>query len=85
MDLTQWGWNFQWVWNVEKNIGNYSENFLRICTTVSRKTYINIEDKSKRSQFSYTGIVVVITMKLLEVVTQPYIYHIVAYWFFLMK
>ena len=44
--------------------------------TVSIKQCINIEDKSKISQFSYTVIVVSLTIKFLAVVTLPYIYKI---------
>ena len=46
---------------------------------MSRKPCINREDNSKSSQFSYTVIVIVRTMKLLEVVTLPYIYQIVMW------
>ena len=45
------------------------------CETVSRKPCINIEDKSKSSQFSYKSIVVTIKIQFLSVVTPPYIYH----------
>ena len=49
--------------------------FLRTCKTVSIKTFINREDKSKRSKFSYTAIVETRTTNFLEVVTPPSIYH----------
>ena len=48
---------------------------LRTCKTVSRKPYINRQDNSKISQFSYSVTVVSITIKLLEVVAPPSIYH----------
>ena len=49
--------------------------FIRTCKTVSRKSCINIESKSKSSKFIYTDIVFEITMKFLAGVTPPYIYH----------
>ena len=48
---------------------------LIICKTVSIKPYINREDQSEISQFSYTTIVVTITMQFLTVVTPPSIYQ----------
>ena len=42
---------------------------------MSRKPYVNGEYKSKISQFSYPFIFVAITVKVLEVVTPPYIYQ----------
>ena len=48
--------------------------FLRTCKTVSRKLFINSQDRSKISQFIYTFIVVTRTMKLLEFVTPPSIF-----------
>ena len=45
------------------------------CKTVSRKPCINREDNIKISQFNYTAIVLIITMKLLSVVTSPSIYQ----------
>ena len=48
---------------------------MRTCKTLSRKPCINREDKSKRSQLSYTYIVVTITMKFLEFVIPAYIYQ----------
>ena len=29
MKLTKWFWNFQWVWNDEKNIEKCSKNFFK--------------------------------------------------------
>ena len=49
--------------------------FLRTCKTVSRKSCIKIEDKNKISEFSYTVIVVEITMKFLVFIIPPSIYH----------
>ena len=50
--------------------------FLKTCKTVSIKPCINREDKSNSSQFSYTDIFLTKTMKFLEVLTPPSIYHI---------
>ena len=49
--------------------------FLKTCKTMSIKPCINRQDKSYRSQFVYTDIVVTRLMKLPEVVTPSYIYH----------
>ena len=48
---------------------------LRACKTVSIRPCISREYKIKISKFSYTVIVVAITLKFLAVVTPPYIYH----------
>ena len=52
-----------------------SDFVLRKFKTLSVKPCINREDNSKRSQFSYTFIVVEITMKFLAFVNPPYIYQ----------
>ena len=67
--------NVKQVWNVEKRIDYLFRLFLRTCKTVSRKPCINRVDKMKISQFSYTTIVVTITMKFLAVLTTTSIYH----------
>ena len=48
---------------------------MKTCKTVSIKPCINREDKSKISQFSYTVIVVTISMNLLVVVTPQSVYQ----------
>ena len=47
-------------------------NFMRTCKTLSRIPYINIEYKSKISQFNYTDNFVTRTMNFLAVVKLPY-------------
>ena len=53
---------------------------LRTCKTMSRKTGINREDKSKISQLTYTVIFLTRTTKLLAVVTSSSIYHYFPTW-----
>ena len=70
---------FNWFEITKKTLKTVLIIFMRTCKTVSIKPYTNREDGSEISQFSYTDIVVTITMKFLEVLTPPSIYRIEAH------
>ena len=60
---------------IKRILKNVLRIVLIILKTVSRKPCINIENKSKSSQFICTVIVVKRTTKFLSVVTPSYIYQ----------
>ena len=75
-DLTVLGWGFHSMsLNFENSIETVLIIVLRTRKTVLRKPWINREDNSESSQFSYTDIVVTRTMNSTVVVILPYIYQ----------